>query len=53
MNEIVLNENGLINVGFKECKESFINYLDVSDKTLRAYKIGIEAFFNFLNKNNM
>lgn len=53
MNEIVLMENGIMNVGFKECKESFIDYLDVSDKTLRAYKVGVETFFNYLKENGI
>lgn len=48
MEEIVLKEKSLL-----ECEESFIDYLDVDDKTLNAYKVGIRAFNKYLNDNNI
>ena len=53
MNEIVLTKNGLMELNFENCEESFTKYLDVSDKTLRAYKVGVEVFFNYLKENNV
>jgi len=34
-------------------EESFIDYLDVDDLTLRAYKCGINSFMNYLKENNI
>lgn len=36
-----------------EYSESFIDYLDVDDKTLHAYKVGIKCLMNYLNDNNI
>lgn len=33
--------------------ESFIDYLDVDDKTLKAYRVGIRALFNYLSDNDI
>lgn len=41
------------NFNMKEFKESFISYLDVNEKTLRAYKCGIDCFTEYLANNNI
>lgn len=40
-------------VEMENVKESFINYLDVDDLTLKTYKTGIESFINYLKGNNI
>lgn len=40
-------------VEMEQCKESFIDYLDVDDLTLKTYKTGIESFIKFLKENNI
>lgn len=37
----------------KEYEESFIDYLDVDDLTLKAYKVGINALMQYLNENGI
>lgn len=52
--EIERKENNLINViSMEQCKESFIDYLDVDDLTLKTYKTGIESFIKFLNEKGV
>lgn len=34
-------------------EESFIKYLDVDEKTLKAYKVGINAFMTYLKDNHI
>ena len=54
LEEIERKENNLIKViGMEQCKESFIDYLDVDDLTLKTYKTGIESFIKFLNDINV
>lgn len=53
MKEMVLKNNSLINVEFGDCTESFIKYLDVDEKTLRAYKCGIDSFIKYLKESNI
>lgn len=36
-----------------EYEESFIKYLDVDEKTLKAYKVGINAFMTYLKDNHI
>ena len=50
-NEIIGNELTLHKL--QEYEESFIDYLDVDDKTLNAYKVGINCLMNFLKENNI
>ena len=33
--------------------ESFIDYLDVDDKTLKAYKVGIRSLFNYMESHGI
>ena len=40
-------------VELEQCKESFIDYLDVDDLTLKTYKTGIDSFIKFLKDNNV
>lgn len=55
MNNIIQkNESNIVvNFDLKNQSESFIKYLDVDEKTLKAYKVGISKLFNFLNNNNI
>lgn len=45
-NEIISNDLTLHKL--QEYEESFIDYLDVDDLTLKAYKVGINALFEYL-----
>lgn len=52
--EIERKENSLIKfVEMEQCKESFIDYLDVDDLTLKTYKTGIESFIMYLKDNDI
>lgn len=52
LEEIKERERSLANiVGIEEFKESFIDYLDVDDLTLKTYKTGIDSFIKYLNEN--
>lgn len=54
MLEVMTNSYDILTVNkLEEYKENFINYLDVDDKTLNAYKVGIGAFMSYLNQNNI
>lgn len=44
----VLNE-----INLKKAEENFVEYLDVSDLTVRLYKDGIKSFVSFLQKENI
>ena len=37
----------------EEFEESFIDYLDVDEKTLKVYKNGINCFKNYLKENDI
>ena len=52
--EIERKENSLINtICMDKCKESFIDYLDVDDLTLKTYKTGIDSFISYLKENDI
>ena len=53
MNELVTNNNVLTISTLNTYTESFIKYLDVDDKTLKAYKVGIKCFMNYLQEHNI
>lgn len=53
MNEIVLKRNELTLESLNQYQESFIDYLDVDDLTLKAYKVGINALINYFKENNI
>ena len=54
MKEIILNGNNeLTTERLEQYEESFIKYLDVDDLTLKAYRVGINAFMNYLKENNI
>lgn len=53
MKEIVLKENLITIPQLEQYTESFIKYLDVDDKTLKAYKVGIMSFMNYLRDNDI
>lgn len=47
------NELKAIELNLLERRNDFIEYLDVNDLTLNAYKIGITSFLNYLKENNI
>lgn len=53
MKEIVINGNQIINVDFDAYGESFIQYLDVDEKTLKSYRAGINNFCEYLRDKNI
>ena len=53
MNNIVLKRNELTLERLNQYQESFIDYLDVDDKTLKAYRVGINCLMNYLKDNNI
>ena len=54
LKEIERKETNLTKfVEMEQCKESFIDYLDVDDLTLKTYKTGIESFIMYLKENNI
>jgi site-specific recombinase XerD len=53
MKELVLCSNELTIEKLNEYTQSFIDYLDVDNKTLRAYKVGIRCLFEYLKDNNI
>ena len=48
-NEVMCNDLTLQKL--KEYEESFIDYLDVDDLTLKAYRVGINSFMQYLKDN--
>ena len=50
-NEIILN--GITLEQLQEYGESFIDYLDVDDLTLKAYRVGIRSLMEYLKQNNI
>lgn len=46
--ELILKKNELSIETLKKYEESFIDYLDVDDLTLKTYRLGIESFCNYL-----
>lgn len=53
MKNIILKENELTLGKLNNYYESFIDYLDVDDLTLKAYKVGIKQFMEFLKQNDI
>ena len=54
MNMVITNQNNSITIPELESyTESFIKYLDVDDKTLKSYRVGIRALMQFLNDNGI
>lgn len=47
------NANTLTISELEKNGENFIKYLDVDDKTIKAYRVGIRSFINFINDNNV
>lgn len=53
-NEIILNGNNELTLEkLQQYEESFIDYLDVDDLTLRAYHVGIRCLMDYLKQNNI
>lgn len=48
MKEMILKENELTLERLNDYQESFIDYIDVDEKTLRAYRCGINCLMNYL-----
>lgn len=53
MNNIIAKRNELTLEKLNQYQESFIDYLDVDDKTLKAYRVGINCLMNYLKDNNI
>ena len=51
MEELVLNENKKIIV--KDFIKKYLDYIDVSDNTIRTYNIGLLQFTEYLKENNI
>lgn len=48
-----VNNNLLLDLNMEQMGETFIKYLDVDDLTLKAYKVGIGSFLQYLKDNNI
>lgn len=54
MKEIILNGNNELTLErLQQYEESFIDYLDVDDLTLKAYRVGIRSLMEYLKDNNI
>lgn len=54
MENVVLKGNENLSVwNGEQFQESFIDYLDVDDLTLKTYHVGIESFMNYLKEHNI
>ena len=53
MKEIVFKQNELTTEVLENYGESFIDYLDVDDLTLKAYRCGIDSLLRYLKNNNI
>ena len=54
MKELLRKDNNMIDtITLEQYGESFINYLDVDKKTLKAYKVGINCLMNYFKENNI
>lgn len=54
MKEIILNGNNELTLErLQQYEESFIDYLDVDDLTLKAYRVGINNFINYLKDDDI
>ena len=51
MKELVLNENKKIIVG--NYVERYLDYIDVSDNTIKTYNVGLLQFVDYLKNNNI
>ena len=51
MNELVLNENKQIIV--KDYIEKFLDFIDVSDNTIKTYNVGLLQFIQYLKDHNI
>lgn len=49
--ELKKYENNILN--FNELKDNFINYIDVSDKTIETYSRAIKQFIIYMHENNI
>jgi len=51
---IIKEEKSILTINqLEKYNESFIKYLDVDEKTLKAYKVGINSFMNFLKESDI
>lgn len=48
-----ITSNALTFQNLEKYEESFIDYLDVDDLTLKAYKVGINALIDYLKRNGI
>ena len=53
MKELFKTQTGLTIPELRKHSESFIKYLDVDEKTLKAYRVGIRSFMNFIDNQGI
>lgn len=53
MKDIIIKNELLTIEDINNFKETFIDYLDVDEKTLKSYSVGINNFIQFLSNNNI
>ena len=51
MKQLVLNENK--NITIKEYINKYLDYIDVSDNTIKTYNVGLLQFIEYLKNNNI
>ena len=51
MEQLVLNENK--NITIKEYINKYLDYIDVSDNTIKTYNVGLLQFIEYLKNNNI
>lgn len=54
MNNLLLKEEKLLTLDMlNQYQESFIDYLDIDEKSLKAYRVGINSLMEYLKDNNI
>lgn len=48
-----MKEKGITLINFINQSQNFIDYIDVDNKTLKAYSAGIKSFINYLKENGI
>lgn len=51
MENIILKEREDLEI--RNYINNFLNYIDVSDKTIETYSVGLKSFVNYINENNI
>ena len=51
MKELILKGNN--DIAFESLMQKYLNYIDVSDNTIKTYNVGLLQFMEYLRKNNI